>query len=524
MSFGVLQFRRGTASQWTSANTVLAAGELALEQDTSKFKIGDGSTGWNSLPYGGIVGPTGPASTVAGPAGEKGWSPIVAVVTDGARRVLQITDWAGGAGAKPSTTNQFVGPTGIVATAAAAVDIRGAAGAAGSTPTNHLTTDSPQTVAVGAAKTFAVGALLMTDGVTSAEPYSDINAPQTLQRTLTTAPANPDLGESVEWTTDGKSLDMKASDGTVTRIGPSAGGGGSSGVAYTLTPPYTTTQPATPVDGLTLFGRQRARTLLAGVGPQGVDTRYQPALFANNVNLIRAQNNATTLSILGAPATVAQFSTGTTAVAVPTAVAVTTTNFFASLVRFRLNTSTAAGTIGRLSIVPQWAVSTTPNQGGFYFVCRFGLQTVAAATRGFIGMSTNAAAYALTADPSTLGNQIGFYWNAADANLKFMTGGASVAAGVDLGTNFPVSSAAATNFYEVSIFVPSGMGQYGTWSAVRLNDGVYTAGTFGTVNATALATVPTPTALLGAVVGRGNGTVAATHSMDVQSLYVESDN
>jgi len=61
-----------------------------------------------------------------------------------------------------------------------------------------------------------------------AEPYSDTNAPQTLERTLTAAPAagvNPPAGDSFEWTADGKSLDMRAADGTTTRIGPSAGGG-----------------------------------------------------------------------------------------------------------------------------------------------------------------------------------------------------------------------------------------------------------------------------------------------------------
>lgn len=42
---------RGTASAWTSANTVLGAGEIGLETDTGKFKIGDGTTAWNSLAY-----------------------------------------------------------------------------------------------------------------------------------------------------------------------------------------------------------------------------------------------------------------------------------------------------------------------------------------------------------------------------------------------------------------------------------------------------------------------------------------
>ena len=36
-----IQVRRGTASQWTSANPTLAAGEWGLETDTLKTKIGN---------------------------------------------------------------------------------------------------------------------------------------------------------------------------------------------------------------------------------------------------------------------------------------------------------------------------------------------------------------------------------------------------------------------------------------------------------------------------------------------------
>jgi hypothetical protein len=46
-----MQQRRGTASQWTAANTVLAPGEIGFETDTGKFKIGDGSTTWSNLSY-----------------------------------------------------------------------------------------------------------------------------------------------------------------------------------------------------------------------------------------------------------------------------------------------------------------------------------------------------------------------------------------------------------------------------------------------------------------------------------------
>lgn len=47
----VIQVKRGSASSWTSANTVLAAGEIGFETDTKKMKVGDGSTAWTSLAY-----------------------------------------------------------------------------------------------------------------------------------------------------------------------------------------------------------------------------------------------------------------------------------------------------------------------------------------------------------------------------------------------------------------------------------------------------------------------------------------
>jgi hypothetical protein len=46
-----IQLRNGTAAQWTSANPTLAIGELGVETDTNKFKVGNGTTAWNSLAY-----------------------------------------------------------------------------------------------------------------------------------------------------------------------------------------------------------------------------------------------------------------------------------------------------------------------------------------------------------------------------------------------------------------------------------------------------------------------------------------
>ena len=51
MAFKTLQLRRDTATNWTSNDPILAEGEIGVETDTLKFKIGDGSTSWTSLDY-----------------------------------------------------------------------------------------------------------------------------------------------------------------------------------------------------------------------------------------------------------------------------------------------------------------------------------------------------------------------------------------------------------------------------------------------------------------------------------------
>jgi hypothetical protein len=54
------QLRRAIASNWTSTNPILQAGEPGFETDTYKLKIGDGVTRWNGLMYIDQTGSTGP--------------------------------------------------------------------------------------------------------------------------------------------------------------------------------------------------------------------------------------------------------------------------------------------------------------------------------------------------------------------------------------------------------------------------------------------------------------------------------
>jgi len=64
-----IQYRRGLASEWTSANPVLSLGEPGYETDTGKFKVGNGTDQWSALTY--SSGPAGPTGDT-GPAGDTG--------------------------------------------------------------------------------------------------------------------------------------------------------------------------------------------------------------------------------------------------------------------------------------------------------------------------------------------------------------------------------------------------------------------------------------------------------------------
>ena len=46
-----IKIRRGTSTQWSVANPVLASGELGIDTTLNQFKIGDGATAWNSLSF-----------------------------------------------------------------------------------------------------------------------------------------------------------------------------------------------------------------------------------------------------------------------------------------------------------------------------------------------------------------------------------------------------------------------------------------------------------------------------------------
>ena len=46
-----IQLRNDTSGAWELANPILAEGEMGVETDTNKIKVGNGIDEWDDLPY-----------------------------------------------------------------------------------------------------------------------------------------------------------------------------------------------------------------------------------------------------------------------------------------------------------------------------------------------------------------------------------------------------------------------------------------------------------------------------------------
>jgi hypothetical protein len=77
-----IQFRRGTAAEWTGVDPTLAEGEMGIETDTNLFKIGNGNDSWTELPYGGLRGYVG-SSGFTGSIGNMAVSNVLYVSKSG---------------------------------------------------------------------------------------------------------------------------------------------------------------------------------------------------------------------------------------------------------------------------------------------------------------------------------------------------------------------------------------------------------------------------------------------------------
>ena len=181
--------------------------------------------------------------------------------------------------------------------------------------------------------------------------------------------------------------------------------------------------PATPAaGGINIFSRSRGGRHLAHIiGPSGVDVALQPALFGNSIYMWLPGTGTTVAINFGCSFTAR--NSGTSAAQAHPARA--STNAMSSLVRATFGTgTTATGASGIQSASTVAWRGNAANLGGFFFSARFGIETLAADMRAFVGLSANNAAMA--ADSSTWNNTIGIAKDSADSVWQIVCRGTAV--------------------------------------------------------------------------------------------------
>jgi len=175
--------------------------------------------------------------------------------------------------------------------------------------------------------------------------------------------------------------------------------------------------PAAPSVGtLRLFAKTRAaRATLNSIGPSGVDVAYQPAFFGNTV-MMWLPSATTAQTAFGVTYTARNVGTAA-AQATP---ARASTNAMTSLSRatFGTGTTTTGASGTQTAATVAWR-GNAAGLGGFFFSARFGIETLAADQRAFVGLSANNAAMA--ADGSTWANTCGLVKDSADSTWQFAT-------------------------------------------------------------------------------------------------------
>lgn len=266
-------------------------------------------------------------------------------------------------------------------------------------------------------------------------------------------------------------------------------------------------EPAAPAAGkMKLYPRDIAgRIMPKFLGPSGLDTVVQPALFNNGIQIV-SPGATTSFSYLG----ISAFSaTGT--VSHP---AITPTNLRTSTRRGIVTSAATANSVSQLrNTVYQCYRGAAPGIGGFFFAHRFAISTNFSTQAHFAGLSNNNGAWAGGTNPSTILNSIGFGYDAGDANYQFMSNdGAGTANKIDTG----MAVLDPNEIFEIIMFAPANSTSVG-YRLKNLVTGAEFSGVYGGSKLPAGGVGLTPTFYL------TNGSTASSVVYEFMRYYLETD-
>lgn len=257
---------------------------------------------------------------------------------------------------------------------------------------------------------------------------------------------------------------------------------------------------------MTLYARTRAsRTLPEFVGPSGVDSPLQPALFGNRV-AVWSPGSGTAVTAFGMTPT-----TGAT-LSHP---APSTATLAESLYRTRCSTTATAGNASgiRDGVNTIWR-GNAAGRGGFYLhnrICTGNL----ALSGGQVVCALSSSTALLGADPSTLADVLGLVKDAAHTTWRLArrTGTGAVQL-IDT-----LETYAANLVYDLVVFARPNWDRVGVRFVRQNFDGTSTViyDDVWTDN------LPAATTLLGRRIEARNGAVASAANVEMVRSYLESD-
>ncbi len=270
-----------------------------------------------------------------------------------------------------------------------------------------------------------------------------------------------------------------------------------------------TNEPSAPSAGnVHIYGKNIAgRIVPKWIGPAGVDTPFQAALWGNNTIMWTP-----TTATAGVWQGTAGAGAGTYTTALPT-----TTNLYTATKRGQWATvvTTTNQQVGQRSTENMFFRGSVAGQGGFFFFCRFGTTAWTAGDRLFVGLTPNSTAI-VTAQPSADANTAGFGIDAGDTAITFMHNDGSGTATKDAIAGQP--TLANNQGYDAYIFAkPNDSTIY--YRLVNLNTGAEI------INSSTTTDLPVNTTTMSAhaVMSNGTNTPVTAAQIGVNRMYVETD-
>lgn len=269
----------------------------------------------------------------------------------------------------------------------------------------------------------------------------------------------------------------------------------------------TAAAPGTPAAGvLDVYAASvGGRLMLKQVGPSGLDTSLQPALFGNGIYMV-SPGTSTAMNVLGGPAVTVQ---GT--MSHPT---LASTNMRTSISRAQVLSAATANAIAEVrGSFGRVFRGNAAGLGGFFARFRFSFPSTTSLQRGFVGLTAGSGATAATAT-ATSATILGVGFESTDTTLIMLNNDAAGSATrVDLGASYPSSGNA---IYDLTMFAAPNASSV-SWKVERLDTPAVTTGVWSI-------DLPANTTFLYPHAWINNGGTAAAVQLDLMRLYLETDN